>query len=326
MISVFSYKNKKIETLRIENVKKMKPSDRLKNKLWIVVEDANKEDAKILKQKFNLHPTTINDMFSIQTRVKYEEMENYTLIVLKTIKKVGSIYIKTDNLSMVFGEDILITCSPGANKTIGNLINTNGSKLESLFSKGEDFICHYILDREINKYADLKNYLGEEFKQLEREFLTTNEKEVLRKLFTKELLILELRHLTESITDLTLNLIKPTNNYVQNELIPYMRDLYDHSLKTEDSLRALLERINGMRNSYQSLQANKLNETIRTLTILTALLLPMTVITGFYGMNVKLPFQNHQDIAILIASVMILTSAVIYLIGKRLGWIKGVER
>lgn len=325
MIRIFSFNGKKVDKKEIDNFEDTLLGQKRKDNVWIAVNNATKKDAEILKRKFKIHPTTIEDMFSQHSRIKYEELEEYTLIVFKAIKKVGALYLKTDNIAMVFGESILITVSPNGNQTIENLIS-NEKKLETLLARGEDFICHYIMDKEIDKYVETKNILGEDFKKLEREFIKKPGKEVLSKLFTKELVLLELRQTIESTTDMVLNLIKPTDNYINNELIPYFRDVYDHAFKTTDSLKTTLGRINGMRNTYQSIISNKMNETIRTLTILMAIMLPMTVITGFYGMNVHLPLQNNVNAPALIAGLMILTSIIIYFASRGLGWIKETEK
>jgi len=325
MIRIFSHDGKKVNKKELDYFGNTNLGEKRKDHVWIAVNNATKSDAEILKKKFNIHPTTLEDMFSQNSRIKYEELDEYTLIVFKAIKKIGSLYVKTDNIAMVFGESILITVSTNGNQTIENLI-TNERKLETLLAKGEDFICHYVLDKEIDKYVETKNILGEDFKKLEREFLKKPGKDILSKLFTKELILLELRQTIESTTDMALNLIKPTDNYIHNELLPYFRDVYDHAFKTTDSLKTILGRINGMRNSYQSIISNRMNETIRTLTILMAIMLPMTVITGFYGMNVHLPLQNNVNAPALIAGLMILTSIIIYFASRGLGWIKQTEK
>jgi|SRR3989344_8179540 len=325
MIQVFSYKDKRIEEINITELDKTDLSDKKKSKIWVVVKNAEKKDMDTLADKFNIHPTTLEDMFSPQCRIKYEEMNDYTFIVFKAIKEIGQLYINTDNLAMVFGESVLITVSTNGNQTVDNLIE-NKKKLETLLSKGEDFICHYILDKEMDRYVEAKDILGEDFRKFEAEFLRKPGKDVLENLFTKELVLLELRQKIESTTDMLLNLIKPTDNYIQNDLIPYFRDVYDHSFKTTESLKTILGRINGMRNTYQSIVSMRMNETIRTLTILMAVMMPMTIVTGFYGMNVKLPLQENVHIYLYLAILMVFASGIIYLTSRKLGWIKDFEK
>ena len=320
MIKVFSYDGKEVEEPDFNDIEKTSLSKKTKNQ-WVVLKNASHEEISKLKEKFDIHPTIIEDLFSPQTRIKYEEHVDYTVIIFRAIKKVHSVYVKTQVISMVFGESTLITVINGENDTIDNLMK-NKVRLESLLKKGKDFICHYIMDKEIDKYIDTKNILGEDFKKLEKEFLKKPGKEVLGRLFTKELVLLELRQLVESTTDLCLSLIKPIDNYISNELIPYFKDVYDHAFKTTESLKTILGRINGMRNSYQSIVSNKMNETMRVLTIIMAIMMPMTIITGFYGMNVQLPMQENDWMFAIIILLLVVISITMYFMSRKIGWIK----
>ncbi len=320
MIKVFSYDGKEVEEPDFNDIEKTSLSKKTKNQ-WVVLKNASHEEISKLKEKFDIHPTIIEDLFSPQTRIKYEEHVDYTVIIFRAIKKVHSVYVKTQVISMVFGESTLITVINGENDTIDNLMK-NKVRLESLLKKGKDFICHYIMDKEIDKYIDTKNILGEDFKKLEKEFLKKPGKEVLGRLFTKELVLLELRQLVESTTDLCLSLIKPIDNYISNELIPYFKDVYDHAFKTTESLKTILGRINGMRNSYQSIVSNKMNETMRVLTIIMAIMMPMTIITGFYGMNVRLPMQENDWMFAIIILLLVVISITMYFMSRKIGWIK----
>lgn len=311
MIKIFSLYKNKIEEI---SVKKINPKQ--KNTLWVDFESPSQDEIDSIKNLFYIHPTTEEDMLLSHTRIKYEEFEENTFVVFKGVSHLQTTETETYNLSFIIGENFIITSHIGKNETIEYLIS-NSKKVETLMKKGKDHIFHYILDKEIDKYMRIKNGLSEEFKKTEKKFVTNMDKDTLEELFEKEMILLELRQLMESATDLCLNLIKPTDNYINNELIPYFRDIYDHSFKTTDSLKSMLGRINGMRNSYQSIISNKMNETMRTLTIIMAIMMPMTIITGFYGMNVKLPAQNSSYLWIILGTLMIVISAMMFFIFRR---------
>lgn len=312
MIKIFSMSKGKLSEISSKEVK----NDR-KSQYWIDLTCSNVEEIKIIKDNFDIHPTTEEDILSNQTRTKYEEFEENTAVIMHGIRGLEAVNIKTSNLSFVLGENYLITSHFEINENIDYLIN-NQKKLENLMRRGADYVFHYLLDKEVDKCIHIKGILFEEFKQLERNFINNPEKEVLEELFEKELTILEMRQVMESITDLCLSLTKPTDNYLDNELLPYFRDIYDHSFKTTESLRSMLGRINGMRNSYQILTSNRLNETMKILTIIMAMMMPITIITGFYGMNVKLPFENNPNAWIFILTLTFFVLLIMYLIFRRI--------
>ena len=236
---------------------------------------------------------------------------------MQGIKEIEEFNIKIYNLSFIFGENYLITSHFENNEAIDSLIS-NPKKLENLMKKGAGHIFHYLLDKEIDKCMQIKSILLEEFKQTEKEFIKNPEKEVLEDLFQKELTLLETRQVMESLTDLCLSLTRPTDNYLDNELLPYFRDIYDHSFRTTESLKSMLGRINGMRNAYQTITSNRLNETMKILTMIMDIMMPITIVTGFYGMNVRPPLEDNYYSWIWILAIMIFVSLIMYLIFRRI--------
>lgn len=312
MIKIFSISKNKLKEITTEEAGKDK-----KSHYWIDLDSSNVEEIKPLREIFNIHPTTEEDILSNQTRTKYEEFEENTSIIFHGIKGLDTVNIKTYNLSFILGENYLITSHLERNDNIEYLIN-NQKRLEHLMKKGVGYILHYLLDKEIDKCMQIKSILFEEFRQLEKNFMNNSGKEILGELFEKELTLLDMRQVMESLTDLCLNLTKPTDNYLDNELLPYFRDIYDHAFRTTESLKSMLGRINGMRNAYQTITSNRLNETMKILTMIMAIMMPLTIITGFYGMNVKLPFATHPNAWIFILGVMFGASIIMYFLFRRI--------
>ena len=312
MIKIFSFSKNKLKEITPKEVGKDK-----KICYWIDLACSNVEEIKVVKDNFDIHPATEEDILSNQTRTKYEEFEDNTAVIFQGIKGLEAVNIKTYNLSFILGENYLITSHLENNENIDYLIN-NQKRLEHLMKKGVGYIFHHLLDKEIDKCMQIKGIIFEEFKQLEKDFINNPNKDVLGELFEKELTVLEMRQVMESVTDLCLNLTKPTDNYLDNELLPYFRDIYDHAFRTTESLKSMLGRINGMRNSYQTITSNKLNETMKILTMIMALMMPVTIVTGFYGMNVRLPFVDNTNIWIGILVVMFGISTIMYFLFKRM--------
>ncbi len=312
MIKIFSFSNGKLKEIDPTTLKKER-----RTSYWIDLFCSNIEEIKSIREIFDIHPAAEEDILSNQTRTKYEEFEENTAVIMQGIKEIEEFNIKICNLSFIFGENYLITSHFENNEAIDSLIS-NPKKLENLMKKGAGHIFHYLLDKEIDKCMQIKSILLEEFKQTEKEFIKNPEKEVLEDLFQKELTLLETRQVMESLTDLCLSLTRPTDNYLDNELLPYFRDIYDHSFRTTESLKSMLGRINGMRNAYQTITSNRLNETMKILTMIMAIMMPITIVTGFYGMNVRLPLEDNYYSWIWILAIMIFVSLIMYLIFRRI--------
>lgn len=290
------------------------------NSIWINVSNVSNDEVSILKEVFKIHPTTIEDIFSQQTLVKYEDFEEYKLIIFNGVKEIKKNSVPTYNIAFVIGENFVITVTGEKQGTIEEL-SKNQKRIESLLRKGKKYLVHYILDKEVDGFVKVKAELSEELRKVEREFLKSLSKEALAKIYSRELNFLELRHITESITDLCLNLAKPSENREDKSLIPYFKDIYDHALKTTADYKAMLERINEMEEMYATMASMKTNESMRSLTIIMALMMPLTIITGFYGMNVPLPFQTHSYMAFFIFLSLIVSAVVMIIISRKAGWI-----
>ena len=312
MIKIFSYSKNKLNEIKPEEITQDK-----KTNYWVDLTCSNVAEIKIIREKFHIHPTTEEDILSNQTRTKYEEFEENTAIILHSIKGLEAVNIKTYNLSFILGQNYLITSHLELNENINHLIE-NQKRLESIMKRGAAHIFHYLLDKEVDKCIHIKGIIFEEFKQLERDFINNPEKEVLAEMFEKELTILEMRQVMESLTDLCLSLTKKTDNYLEEDLLPYFRDVYDHAYRTTESLKSMLGRINGMRNAYQTITSNRLNETMKILTMIMAIMMPITIVTGFYGMNVRLPLESSPNSWIWIMAIMFFVSAIMYFLFRRI--------
>jgi magnesium transporter len=317
MLTTFAYTKKQLKEIKSSQIKEY--VNKKATYVWVNASNLSNEESKFLKETFDLHPTTVEDIASQQTRVKYEEFEEYTLINFKSIKGIKENYVKTCNISFILGKEFLITITENHNEIIEEL-SKNLRRLENILKRGESYITHYILDKEVDKYLKIKTELGEDLKQIEREFMEKQSKDILGKIFEKELTFLELRQLSESMTDLCLNLTKPADNFINNDLIPYFRDIYDHIFKTTEGYKTMLGRMNGMKNMYASIAQIKTNETMKVLTILMAIMMPLTVITGFFGMNIKLPLAQHPDAYLFILGIMILSGIFLVWISRKRGW------
>jgi magnesium transporter len=292
--------------------------------LWINISNVDKDEMGILKEVFKIHPTTIEDIFSQQTVVKHEEFDAYKVIIYKGVKDIKKTTVSTYNIAFVIGANFVITVNGDKGGTIDELIKSS-KRVNYLLTKGRKYFLHYVLDKEVDLLVKIKSQLNEELSKLEIEFMTSQKKDTLAKVYSKELTFLELRHLSESITDLSLTLLKPAENKEERNLIPYFKDIYDHAIKTTNGYKSMIERMKGMEELYATMTSLKTNEAMRSLTIIMALMMPLTIITSFYGMNIPLPFQTHVQAWVVILVSMFLSALVMVIISKRRGWIAGKD-
>jgi magnesium transporter len=322
MLRCFLYKDNKLKSFNVTEFSSVRDLKKQKAKLWVLIKNPDQKDLDLLKKKLKLHPTTIEDILTPDSRIKYEELDDNTLIVVKGVRKIKGIKVTFYSLFIIDGDGYVITAYNDSNETIDRLAE-NPRKIIDLMKNGEDFLVHYIIDKEVDRYVDLKNDVSDSLKELEEGFMVRPTKDALKELFLQEKLLLEIKQRVDVMTDVCQRLMKPTDNFIQNDLIPYFRDVYDHISRVSDSFKTYLERINGIRNSYLSLTSYRMNESMHLLTIVMTIMMPLSVITGFYGMNIRLPFQDHPVAAGFVVAAMVLMAAIMLLIFRKMGLLGG---
>jgi magnesium transporter len=287
---------------------------------WVIVQKPAPDDIHRISRTFNLHPTTSEDIAMPDTRIKYEEFEENTFLIIKGVKRITPIEVDFYTLFIVDGDRYIITVyHPDVNDTIEQL-ERQRRRLELLMAKGEDHILHYILDKEVDKYLDLREDISDEVKLLEEDFLSTPTKMDLQLLHSTELALLEIKRRADSMTDICLRLTTPTDNFIQNDLLPSVRDVHDHAFKAAEAFKTFLDRISGTKQAYASISSHRINETMRVLTILMALMMPLTIITGFFGMNIALPFEADANASLYIMIMMVVSLIALLYFFYRKGW------
>jgi len=322
MTSIFVCNQKGLKAIKKEEL--LSNLNKKSNNLWVHIPKYSNEQANMLKEFFKIHPTTIEDIFSEQTQIKYEELEDYQVIIFRGIERIRKKTVETYNISFIIGKNFVITINSEGSDAIASLVK-NDKKIESILKKGTKYLVHYVLDKEVDKYLKIKSELNENLNQVEMEFMKHQNKEILTKIYSKELIFLELRHLSELTTDLCSNLKKLAENPLDRDLVYYFKDIYDHALKTKEGYEAILKRTEGIEEWYATMTNLKTTEVMRALTIIMALMMPLTIITGFYGMNVALPLQNNPHASFYIFLALIISAALMFFFSKKAGWIPKKE-
>lgn len=318
MITCFLCKGNSLKSFNITDFSEKTHIKRQKAKLWVTLKDPTPHDIELLGKKLDIHPSAASEILSKDSRIKYVEFENNTLIIIKEVKRNEGFKVSFYPISIILGKGYVVTSYFGSNETIEHLIE-NPKKVMELMKVGVDYLVHHIMDKTIDRYADIKNVVSDNIKKIEEKFLSKPSKNSLNELFMHEKIILEITQRADLMADVCQKMVKLSDNLVQDRLAPYFRDIYDQISRVCDSLRIDLDRINGIRESYVSLTSFKMNEAMHLLTIVMTIMMPMTVLTGFYGMNVRLPLQQDPYAATFIVLLMLLLTFIMFSVFKSKG-------
>jgi magnesium transporter len=141
-------------------------------------------------------------------------------------------------------------------------------------------------------------------------------------IFDQKRKLIELRRVLVNTRDACNSMQRDPTDLIPDDLYPFFRDVHDHVLRLLDSVETLRDLLNNTLDVYLSSVANRTNQVMKVLTVLSTIALPGLVITSFYGMNVKgLPFIDAQYGAYYVIGAILFWTAVMLLVMRKARWL-----
>jgi len=272
---------------------------------WLDMEASKKEEIEDLGRIFGLHPLTIEDCISLNQRPKLEDYETYLFVVLHLCvfhQDTGK--IETKELHIFLGPNYLITVHGEPIGLLNDLYN-RCKKDSLLWGRGPDFIFYLIGDIIADSYFPLLDTIGEDIDRIEDAILLSPKREDLNKVFTLKQDMVFLRRIVGPMREIFNNLSRKDSSLISEKNIPYLRDVHSLLLLAYEVIDSYRDMVGNALEVYLSTISNKMSEIMKRLTIIATIFMPLTFITGFFGMNFTLiPFGSPW----LLLSILIITA------------------
>jgi magnesium transporter len=255
---------------------------------WFDVPDPNSPDLDELARRFHLHELQIEDCRHRPQRAKVDEFGTYLFAVLKHLvrKDRGQEF---DDFDVFLGPNFLITVHQGDCVFLRKLcIRVQQTQVARL-----DRILYEITDLIVDEYLALLDDSAEDISKVESLVLERPEPPVLREIFQLKRRLIDFRRAASGMRDVMNAIIRREGGLTGDDLDPYFRDVYDHLVRAVDLVETHRDLLTGSLDIYLSAVANRTNEVMKVLTIYGTLAVPLVIITGFFGMNLRLPWSNN---------------------------------
>ncbi len=271
-------------------------------KLWVdIYNNPEEESNELLKNIFRFHPLAIEDSLkyihddSIH-HPKIDNYDDYVFIVFNGLTvKDNSFKYDLFSLSCFLGHNFLVTVH---NEKGSNFLSNNIKLIlnDNTFRKGPDFILNLIFDEIVDRYYPILDNLEEEIDRIEK--LVFNEQpnnETLQKILNLKKELIKLRRISSYQKEILFKLSRGDSELITSEETMYYRNVYDHLVRVSDTAESYRDYAAGMLDSYLSIVNNKMNEVMKFLTIIATIILPLSFITGIFGMNFDdIPFLHSE--------------------------------
>jgi magnesium transporter len=289
---------------------------------WMDIENPDKDDLMILDKAFKFHPLTLEDINHGNQRPKLEEYKGYSFMVLFQAL-LGGEKIEFEEYFLYLANDYLVTVHKRKEPKLSEL--RKRIEAEPDITKDQPaFLTYLVVDQLVDCNFPVLEELDDKIDQLEDTIINKADPEQLKTIYTMKHAITRLRQLLGAQRDLFQRLITSSLSPDEREMALYYRDVYDHIIRQYETVDSLRDLLTGAMDVYLSTVSNRLNVTMKALTVIASLFLPLTFLTGFYGMNFAYLTQvlEPPHLAFWIGvGTMVVATAIQLVFFRRRGWI-----
>ena len=255
-----------------------------KKNIWVELEDHCAISERLLRETFAIHPLVIEDVWSERQLPKIIDYTGYLQIIAHSVLKTSTPdSLKISELDLLLGPNYIIT------HTHGDCGELPPERIPVLLSRGPAWLAHDLLDGLVDDYLPLIDCYDDEISALEAEVVakagTPAGQPLVTRIFPLQRGLQPIRRTSIHQREVLLRLSRAEFDEIPREAAPYFRDIYDHFARVTDLADSYRELLSSLLEGYWSVQSNRMNEIMKTLTLMSTIMLPLTFIAGVYGMN-----------------------------------------
>jgi magnesium transporter len=329
-IRVMAYDKDRVVEQKIEDPRELNEFLQKWPVVWVDVVGLGSEDTlRSLAQIFRIHPLALEDVVHVHQRAKVDTYENYQYIVLRIPDR--SKEHLTEQFSLLLGKNFLVTFQERPGDCFD--IIRAGIRQERSAARQDvhpDYLAYRLIDASIDAYFPIIEKIGDHLDRLDEPDTVNDTQAALAELHVVRRELLMLRRAVWPLRDAISELRSDVSPFVNDSTRVYLRDCYDHSVQLIDLLESYRDISGDARDFILSTISNRMNEIMKTLTVISTIFLPITFIAGVYGMNFNpnaspwnMPELNWRFGYFFSLGLMVVVVLLMLKYFQRRGWLKG---
>lgn len=257
--------------------------------VWVDLAKPTEEEARVLPEVFHFHELSVQDALSEVHHPKVESYDDYLYLILHGIDFEASKHrFATHDTDLFLGPTYLVTVHDGTTRTIGE-IQALCVQNARVLGEGSVALLHRIVDTMVAHYRPEVDRLEHRLDTLEDRVITDRGRSFMKQILQLKRDVASLRRITLPERDAVGRLARREFRLIDTEMSYRFRDVYDQLVRLVDDALVFQDRITAILDAHLTTISNRLNQVMKVLTVIATIFMPMTVITGLFGMNVVLP-------------------------------------
>ncbi len=289
------------------------------NLIWIDIEGPTRDDLERLREPFGLHPLAIEDCLTQDQRPKLEEYPSNVFVVIHELTRNGD-ELEGKEIHAFLGERSLITVRDHHCRRVEELVS-RVLGASDLHERGIAFVYYLLADAVASHNAVTLDELTEAIDDIEQQVLEGENQTTLPRIFSLKHSLGAARRALSPQRDLFASLSRLQSRWVGERTAFYFRDVYDKLARTVETLESNRDLLGNVMEAHFSVVAQRTNDIVKRLTILSAIFLPLTFLTGFFGQNFDhLPFHSVAFMWAAFGCCIIVPPSMLFWFWRR-GWL-----
>jgi magnesium transporter len=278
-----------------------------------------------LAEKYELHPLAVEDVLTGQQRPKVDdypgsgEHPGRLFVVAKSVRATRH-RLTSRQVSFFLGRNTLVTfqdSSQDAFDPVRRRIESKGSRLRT---NDVSFLLYVLLDSMVDEFYPLLEEYAGRIERIERNVLAAPDRQTLESIHRMKRDLLMIRRVAWPMRELIRELTRERHECLSAEASTYLRDVHDHMLVIFELVQSHHDFVTTLTETYMSTVSNRMNEIMKTLTIISTIFVPLTFLAGVYGMNMPIPENQFGWTYPLFWLIAVIVSTMMLRWFKTKGW------
>ena len=286
--------------------------------VWVDIDNPQPEDLTTLRDEFQFHPLSLEDVTTAHERPKIEVFPTYYFLVIVAISwsKDDDRFVSHE-VGIFAGKNYLVTVHKQPMPQLMHVLD-QWQRNEHFMRSDVGTLLYMILDTLVDEYFPVIDTIADRVDELEDKVFENFDRSALEDIFQLKRDLLGMRRIIAPERDVLNVLLRRDPPILPADASVYFQDIYDHLLRILDSVDTYRDLLSSALDAFLSVQSNQLNEIVRRLTIISTIFLPLTFLTGFFGMNFPTAIHWDNPVTFYIAIALMIIAPVAMLLYFRM--------